>query len=73
MIHGHPLDPETGYSLTTLDFLAAGGDGYSELENAQRIVKPGESRLLWEYVKNHIAAKGTISPIIDGRMKVLYP
>ena len=73
IINGHPVDPEKKYSMTTLDFLANGGDGYSELKSAQRIVKPGESRLLWEYVKNYIAAKGTISPAIDGRMKALYP
>lgn len=73
MINGHPVDPVQKYTLTTVDFLAAGGDGYSDLKNAERIVKTKEARLLWEYVKAHIAAKGIISPAIDGRMKAVSP
>ena len=72
-IDGKPLDPAHMYTLTTIDFLANGGDGYTELEKAERIVKINETRLLWEYVKNQIVKKGTISPEIDGRMKALYP
>jgi 2',3'-cyclic-nucleotide 2'-phosphodiesterase (5'-nucleotidase family) len=72
-INGKPIDPEAMYTLTTSDFLAKGGDGYTELKKADRIVKLNGTRLLWEYVRNQIVAKGAISPEIDGRMKALHP
>ncbi|TKB10705.1 bifunctional UDP-sugar hydrolase/5'-nucleotidase [Desulforhopalus sp. IMCC35007] len=72
-IKGKPVEPETFYTLVTLDFLANGGDGYEVLINAKRIVTVGKTRLLWEYVKNQIVKEETISPIIDGRMQALHP
>ncbi|WP_458778432.1 5'-nucleotidase C-terminal domain-containing protein [Desulforhopalus sp. 52FAK] len=68
---GQPLDPEKAYTLTTIDFLANGGDGYNELKNAKRIINIGDPQLLWEYVRNFIIEEGAISPEIDGRMKVV--
>jgi len=59
------------YTNTTTDFLANGGDGYTELKKAERIVKVNGNRLLWEYVRSKIASEGAISPEIDGRMKAL--
>lgn len=72
-INGKSINSATMYTLTTSDFLANGGDGYTALKKADRIVKINEARLLWEYVKNQIVAKGAISPRIDGRMKALRP
>ncbi len=72
-INGRPIDLTAVYTLTTTDFLANGGDGYTELKKAERIVKVNENRLLWEYVRNRIVSKGAISPKIDGRMKALHP
>ncbi len=72
-INGKPIDPATMYTLTTSDFLANGGDGYTELKKADRIVKTNETHLLWEYVRNQIVTRGVISPKIDGRMKALHP
>jgi len=70
-INGHPLELQKSYTLTTIDFLADGGDGYSELKKAERIINIGDPQLLWEYVRNFIAEKGSIAPEIDGRMKVV--
>lgn len=70
---GKTIDPDAMYTITTIDFLAKGGDGYTELKKAKRIVTIDENRFLWEYVKNQIAAKGAISPKIDGRLKVVQP
>ena len=67
-INGEPLDLFKTYNLTTTDYLANGGDGYTDLTGAERIVKVGETRLLWEYVRDYIAEKAAISPKIDGRM-----
>lgn len=67
------IDLAAMYTLTTTDFLANGGDSYTELKKAERIVKVNENRLLWEYVSNQIVSKGAISPKIDGRMKSLHP
>lgn len=70
---GKPIDPAAMYTLTTIDFIAEGGDGYTELKKARRVVRVNENYFLWEYVKNQIVAKSAISPEIDGRMKALHP
>lgn len=67
-VMGEPLDREKMYILTTIDFLANGGDGFLELQQAERIVKIGETRILWEYIRNYIEQQGAIAPKIDGRM-----
>lgn len=70
-LKGAPLDPEKEYTLTTIDYLASGGDGYSSLKDGKRIIKIDETRLLWEYVKNQIIEDVEISPVTDGRMKAI--
>lgn len=71
-LDGHPLELEKEYTLTTIDYLASGGDGYSSLKAGKHIVKIGETRLLWEYAKDQIIKDGEISPVTDGRMKAIH-
>lgn len=68
-VQGTPLEPNKLYTLTTIDFLANGGDGFLELQQAERIVKIGETRLLWDYIRDYIEKKGAIAPKVDGRMR----
>ncbi|WP_457577075.1 bifunctional metallophosphatase/5'-nucleotidase [Desulfomarina sp.] len=70
-VAGKPLDPEKSYTMATLDYLAGGGDGYSVLKNCKHLAKVRGGRLLWEYVRDRIVEQKTISPVTDGRMKIL--
>jgi 2',3'-cyclic-nucleotide 2'-phosphodiesterase/3'-nucleotidase len=65
---GTPVDDGKLYSVTTNDFVTAGGDGFTELPNATDIV---DTRIflrdvLVDYIKDH----HVISPIVDGRVIV---
>jgi 2',3'-cyclic-nucleotide 2'-phosphodiesterase/3'-nucleotidase len=68
LIDGTPVDDEKLYSVTTNDFVAAGGDGFTEPPNGTDIV---DTRIflrdvLVDYIKDH----QVISPILDGRVVI---
>jgi 5'-nucleotidase / UDP-sugar diphosphatase len=65
------LQPDKTYSLATLDYLAGGGDNYTALIGSKRLAKIGGGRLLWEYVRNGLVARGEIAPSLDGRLTVV--
>ena len=71
MVGDKPLNPKETYSLATVNFLADGGDGYASLKDCPRIDKFGNSRLLWEYVRDYIAARKEISPKKEGRLLIV--
>ena len=63
---GSPIEDQKLYSVTTHDFLLAGGDGYTELANGTD-VRDTDILLrdvLVEYIKTHHA----VMPAIDGRI-----
>lgn len=67
-IGGKPLDPEALYSLATVDFLANGGDGFVMLKQAGSL--PQKQALeVSEMVRAYLAAKKTISPVVEGRIR----
>lgn len=70
-VAGEELRPEKTYSLATLDYLAGGGDNYTSLIGSKRLTKVGGGRLLWEYVRNGLVARGVIAPHLDGRLTVV--
>jgi 2',3'-cyclic-nucleotide 2'-phosphodiesterase/3'-nucleotidase len=65
---GTPLDEAKLYSVTTNDFVLAGGDGYTEFANGTDIVDTGI--FLRDVLVDYIKAKSILSPIIDGRIIV---
>ena len=71
MVGGRPLEPEQTYSLATVHFLAEGGDGYTVFQDCKKLDKFGSSRLLWEYVKDYIAAQQRIAPVVEGRLRAV--
>ena len=68
LVGGRELKLNQTYSLATVNFLAAGGDGYTVFKNCPRSDKYGSSRLLWEYVRDGIAGSKRIAPTIEGRL-----
>ncbi len=64
-VGGAPLDPDGLYSLATNDFMAAGGDGYTALASAKRLVDTGE--MLRDIVATYIAGTD-IAPQVEDRI-----
>lgn len=78
-----PLDPEEKYTVATIDFLVAGGDGFktfpevvaAAVDGAGARSKKGgraglvKKRWLREVVAAYLQCKGTIDPKTDGRIK----
>ena len=70
-IGGAPLDPAKTYTLATNDFMARGGDGYSVFEGAKALIDPVDAQLMASQVIDHIAAKKTVAPKVEGRIKAM--
>ncbi|MFS1514150.1 5'-nucleotidase C-terminal domain-containing protein [Chengkuizengella sp. SCS-71B] len=67
-INGEPLDLEKTYVLATNDFLAAGGDEYTMFAD---ITIKNEYPALDEVLIQYIQEKGTVSPVVEGRVTVI--
>jgi 5'-nucleotidase / UDP-sugar diphosphatase len=66
LLDGTAIDDSKQYSVTTNDFVLAGGDGFSEFANGTDIVET--SVLLRDVLVDYIKARRTLSPKLDGRI-----
>jgi 5'-nucleotidase len=68
LLDGTALDESKLYSVTTNDFVVAGGDGFEELSKGTDTTDQGIflRDVLVEYIKAH----GKLSPKTDGRIVV---
>jgi 2',3'-cyclic-nucleotide 2'-phosphodiesterase (5'-nucleotidase family) len=69
-VNGKPLNPAARYRLSTNDYLANGGDGYAAFKSAKVLAGDAEADLIANIVMAYIRAKGTVSPVLDGRIIV---
>jgi 2',3'-cyclic-nucleotide 2'-phosphodiesterase (5'-nucleotidase family) len=69
-IGGAPMKPSRTYRLVTNDYLANGGDGYTQLKTAKVLRGDADADLVANIVIEHIKAKGTVGPALDGRIMV---
>jgi 5'-nucleotidase len=67
-VRGAPLDPAHIYTLAVVDYVAGGGDGITALRDARVLIDAVSGPQLADVVLDAIAASGTISPRIDGRL-----
>ena len=67
-VGGKPLDPGATYKLATNEYLMAGGDGYASLKRARPIVDASGGALMASVVIDYVAARGTVSPAVEGRI-----
>ena len=65
---GEPLELSRTYRVATNDFMGRGGDGYSMLADAPRLIDSADARLLVAQVIEAIAAAGKIAPRVEGRI-----
>ncbi len=68
LLDGAPVDDSKLYSVTTNDFVLAGGDGFTELAKGTDIVDTGI--LLRDVLVDYIKARRILSPTLDGRLVV---
>jgi len=65
---GTAIEDSSLYSVTTNDFILAGGDGYTELANGKDIVDTGI--FLRDVLVEYIKANPALDPAIDGRLLI---
>jgi 2',3'-cyclic-nucleotide 2'-phosphodiesterase (5'-nucleotidase family) len=66
MPDGTPIEDEKLYTVTTNDFVVAGGDGFSEFTNGREIEDTGVA--LRDVFIDYIKSRRVIAPILDGRI-----
>ena len=71
MVGDAPLDDARTYTLATNDYIARGGDGYTAFGNAKMLITPIDATLMASQVIDYVAAMGTVSPAVEGRIRVL--
>lgn len=69
-VGGRPVDPAARYRLATSSFLAGGGDGYTGLATAPRLVEDRDGDFVSTLLIAHIARTGLFTARLDGRMVV---
>lgn len=69
-INNTPIDPAVSYRLATVDYLFKGGDGYVSLAQGKPLIDPSAGPLLATVVMQYIAARGTVAPLVEGRIMV---
>jgi 2',3'-cyclic-nucleotide 2'-phosphodiesterase (5'-nucleotidase family) len=67
-VGGKALDPAATYKVATNEYMMAGGDGYASLTRAKPIIDASGGTLMAQVVMDYIAAKGTVSPAVEGRI-----
>ena len=68
---GAALDPDAAYRLATNDFLGRGGDGYGALASGKPLIDANAGRLTATQVMEYIAARGSVAPRPQGRLRTL--
>jgi len=68
LVDGRPLVPTHLYTLATNDYLLGGGDGYASLAAGATLIGPTGAPLVADIVIAAVTQKGTIMPVVDGRM-----
>lgn len=69
-VHGQELDLEKYYTVATNDFLAAGGDGYEMLVDAEEVLicELTDQQMLIRYLQEY----SPIFPKVEGRIVVVH-
>jgi 2',3'-cyclic-nucleotide 2'-phosphodiesterase (5'-nucleotidase family) len=67
-VGGKPLDPAATYRLATNEYMMAGGDGYGSLKKGRPIIDASGGPLMANVVMDYIAARGAVSPAVEGRI-----
>ena len=70
-IGGADIDPGKTYTLATNDYVARGGDGYAAFTRGKTLIDVSGGTLMATMVMDYIAAKGSVAPKLEGRIKAV--
>ncbi|MFD0915353.1 bifunctional metallophosphatase/5'-nucleotidase [Pseudahrensia aquimaris] len=70
MVGGAPLDMAKTYTLSTNDFMARGGDGYSMLRKGKTLIDADSAKLMANDVMSFIRDQGGVKSAIEGRVTI---
>ncbi|WP_262693145.1 bifunctional metallophosphatase/5'-nucleotidase [Kordiimonas aquimaris] len=68
-MNGEKLNDNRFYRVAVSDFMARGNDGFTKLENAERITEKGTNRFIWRIVADYAAEMKILGMRTDGRLK----
>jgi 2',3'-cyclic-nucleotide 2'-phosphodiesterase (5'-nucleotidase family) len=66
---GKSLESGRLYTVATNDYMQGGGDGYAALKKGKALIDASGATLMATTVMDYIAAKGTVAPEIEGRIR----
>ena len=69
-VNSQPLDPNKTYTVALPDFVMEGGDGYTMFTGQKVLVGPQSGDLVVTALEKYIAARGTVSPAVEGRITI---
>ena len=67
-VNGKPLDPEAVYKVATADFLVLGGDGHSNFNKGENVVKV---MLIRDAVERYLKTNSPIYSEVEGRINII--
>ncbi len=70
MVNGKPIDKAATYTLSTNDYMYGGGDGYTVLKGAKPLFGVRDAKLMANDVMAYVTARKTVSPKVEGRIKL---
>ena len=70
MIGDKPLDKAATYTLSTNDYMYGGGDGYTVLKSGKPLFGVRDAKLMANDVMAYVTARKTVSPKVEGRIKL---
>ena len=65
---GRPLNDETSYSVAVASYLVRGGDGYTAFARGKVLIDESSGPQVAQIVMDAMVARGTITPVTDGRI-----
>jgi 2',3'-cyclic-nucleotide 2'-phosphodiesterase (5'-nucleotidase family) len=69
-VNGQALDRKAHYTISVVDFVAEGGDGYDVLKGSKTLLDKNAGPVLSKVVGDYIQQKGTVAPKVEGRIQV---
>jgi 2',3'-cyclic-nucleotide 2'-phosphodiesterase (5'-nucleotidase family) len=72
LVNGEPIDPDKVYTVAVLDFMAAGGDGYTAMTQAKSS-KWVTGNWMRDDLVDYIKANPEVNVTVDGRITFVNP
>jgi 2',3'-cyclic-nucleotide 2'-phosphodiesterase (5'-nucleotidase family) len=71
MVGGAALEADKLYKVAVNDYILGGGDGYAALGGGRVLTNAGGGNLLANDVMSYVEKAGTVSPVLEGRIRKL--